>query len=790
MKAALGKFCWWRKFLVCALLASCLRPDYRCLAGVIYASDFSGLPDGPAHLPDWILDGGTYVISDGWLCVTSERSNPVATLPATCDADFTFRARVRNARGCHWSALLARGVYRLEVNNQFVRLGLYRLRDGRWDLVAQAPAYELFLHNTQEYELRLVGAGNRIFGFLDDKKLVEFTDPDPVPPGGSFALLSGWGTNLAWRDVRLEDQPDLREWPYETLPEPTGRQVVEVVRVRGVSQTYPFDNIYFDGQTAAFRLWLRPARDDVERALLRFRLINVRQEQVAEKTAEVRLAPDQETQVEISFAAPARGCFKVALDAGTAPENLGWVEDVGSFTVVSRELFDRPRLRTSYFGGHMDGINLAWHLAVGRKLGIQWARCHDMMQWTWWDRVQPNSRDEWVWYDDAQRIVDEAGMETSGEFLWVPPWAQKVGPDAPGDRRAYPPASLDDFSRYVYETVSHYQASIKHWEVWNEPHFHGFWAGTPEEYAELLKAAYRAAKQADPDCVVLGGGGVNPRAMAWIEQFFQAVGDDRCMDGFTYHYLEPDYGPHVMPRLKELLRRHGVTGPLWNSEENVPSTSFFDQCRATHAEPEARYHFRNACFELVRCYMENIAAGAERIFYYELADPWRFRQYDKPRVFAESPINGSMWDEGQMLKPLAAAHAALALAIDGREYRGRLSHGPLQVFLFEGTYPGAEFSAIAVQYAELPSFAEKRELRLSIPERASPADFTAMDFMGNEYHPPVDGRQILLQASREPVYLFCHRHDGAAVLSTMYAEAQLNPPAEQPQVDRKGSPRP
>lgn len=779
MRAVVGRGLWGWLWLACALVEAWVGPGSLCQARLIYASNFGELPDGPAHLPDWRLEGGDYRIRDGWLCVTSERSNPAAVLPAACDGDFTFRARVRNARGCHWSALLARGVYRLEVNNEFVRLGLYRLHGQQWDLVAQAPAYGLFAHNTQEFELRLVGAGNRVCGFLDDKKLVEFTDPDPVPPGGVFALLSGWGTDLAWRDVRLEDQPDLREWPYEILPEPTGRRIVEVTRVRGVSQSYPFDNTYFDGQTAAFRLWLKPARGDVDRVFLRFRLINVRQEEVAKKTAEVRLAPDQETPVEISFVAPGRGCFKVALDAGTTEENLGWVEDIGSFTVVARELFERPRLRTSYFGGHMDGINLAWHLSVGRKIGIQWARCHDMMQWTWWDRVQPNNRDEWVWYDDAQRTVDEAGMATLGEFLWVPPWAQRVGPDVPGNRRTYPPASLDDFARYVFETVSHYKASIKHWEVWNEPHFAGFWAGTPEEYAELLKRAYRAAKQADPDCIVLGGGGVSLRAMSWVERLFRAVGDERCMDGFTYHYLEPDYGPQVMPKLKELLRAHGVMGPLWDSEENVPSTSFFDQCRATHAEPEARYHFRNACYELVRCYMENIAAGAERIFYYEQADPWRFQQYDKPRVFAESPISGSMWDEGQMLRPLAAAHAALALAIDGRRYRGRLGRGRLRVFLFEGAYPGSEFAAVAVQYAELASFAEKRQLKLPIPEQARPADFTAMDFMGNEYSPLVQGRQIVVQASREPVYLFCHRPDGAAVLAAAYAEAQISAPATQ-----------
>lgn len=753
-------------------MVAILAAAHVCDARVIYAGVFSGLPEGPADLPGWRLEGGDYRIQDGWLCVTSERTNPVATLPATRDGDFTFRARVRNAAGCHWSALQGRGVYRLEVNNEFVRVALYRLRDNAWDLVAQAPNYALFTRNTHEFELRLVAAGRRICGFLDGKRLVDFTDPEPAPPGGAFALVSGWGTNLAWRDVRLDDEPNLSEWPYEKLPEPKGRQTVEVSRVRGLANAYPFDNIYFDGEQAGLRVWLKAAQPNLDRVFLRFRLINVHQEEVEARTTQVALQPDQETEVQVRFLPPARGCFKVALDAGPTAGELAWVEDLGGFTVVARELYERPRLRASYFGGHMDGINLAWHLAVGRKLGIQWARCHDMMQWTWWDRVQPNRPDEWVWYDEAQRTVDEAGMATSGEFLWVPPWAQRADAQAAGEGRAYPPASFDDFARYVYETVLHYKTSIKHWEVWNEPHFSGFWAGTAEEYAELLKTAYREAKRADPDCVVLGGGGASLRAMPWIERMLAAIGNDRCMDGFTYHYLEPDYGPLMMPKLKELLRAHGVAGPLWNSEETVPSTSFFDQCRATHAEPEARYHFRNACYELVRCYMENIACGAERIFYYDQADPWRFRQYDKPRVFAESPINGSMWDEGQMLKPLAAAYAALALAIDGRQYQARLSKGPLRVFIFSGTYPGDQELAVAVQYAELDSFTTKRQVFLPLPEGVSPADLTAMDFLGNEYRPPIAAETVVLQMSREPLYLFCHRGDGAKVLERMYAAAR------------------
>jgi hypothetical protein len=44
-----------------------------------------------------------------------------------------------------------------------------------------------------------------------------------------------------------------------------------------------------------------------------------------------------------------------------------------------------------------------------------------------------------------------------------------------------------------------------------------------------------------------------------------------------------------------------------------------------------------------------------------------------------------MFEDGRMLRPIAAAHAALALAIDGRELRSHLAEGDLRVTIFGAT---------------------------------------------------------------------------------------------------------
>lgn len=472
--------------------ANSTRPPQAVAGQTLYQSDFKSLPEGPVkslpagpvRLKRWALGGGIYQIKNGRLHVRSDRSNPRATLDVKHDGDGTFRATVGNARNCHRTGLIARG-WRLEINNQYVRIELHAPAGTAGKLVAHGP-YRPYPRFGHEFELRLVFVGRKVCGFVDRKKLVEHESREPIAPGGRYGLMGGWGTDVAWRKISLSDKPDLTEWPTEPPPKPARRGLVEVTQVRGLRD----DNIYFDGEEAGLRVKLRTARRKATRVRLQFRLVDVRQREVGERAKNITLEPGRESALAVRFRAPARGCFKIALYAGTNETDVGWVEDLGGFTVVPRSLYDGPRNPKSYFGGHMDGINLEWHLKAGRKLGIQWARCHDMLQHTWWTRVQPKSRDQWIWRDKTQQTIDRLGYSTLGEFLWTPKWASSA---SRGRRQAAPPKNYADFGRYVFETVKHHRKSIRHWEVWNEPHYSGFWRGTPAEYARLLGVAYRQA---------------------------------------------------------------------------------------------------------------------------------------------------------------------------------------------------------------------------------------------------------------------------------------------------------
>jgi GH35 family endo-1,4-beta-xylanase len=75
-------------------------------------------------------------------------------------------------------------------------------------------------------------------------------------------------------------------------------------------------------------------------------------------------------------------------------------------------------------------------------------------------------------------------------------------------QRWLPPTDLSDFGNYVYAVVSRYRGHIRYYQIWNEPNIYPEWgeqAVDPEGYTRLLCEAYRRAKEADPDAVIISG---------------------------------------------------------------------------------------------------------------------------------------------------------------------------------------------------------------------------------------------------------------------------------------------
>lgn len=150
----------------------------------------------------------------------------------------------------------------------------------------------------------------------------------------------------------------------------------------------------------------------------------------------------------------------------------------------------------------------------------------------------------WSHLDNLMRVVKKTGLKTIFLGNTTPTWARL---DACKTSSACPPRDTADYARFMAAAVNRYKDyDISAWEVWNEQNGNNFWKPQPniEQYADLLKAAYPAIKQADPHATVLVGGlsgdsvdSVGPNLIdprTYLKKLYQ-LGARDYFDGVAYH---------------------------------------------------------------------------------------------------------------------------------------------------------------------------------------------------------------------------------------------------------------
>ena len=141
----------------------------------------------------------------------------------------------------------------------------------------------------------------------------------------------------------------------------------------------------------------------------------------------------------------------------------------------------------------MDGV-VAQRLAWMKELGVLW----DRSDW-WWHVIEPErGRFDFSLPDRIVERFEAHGVQIYPILCYGAAWFEegKNGPSTEEERRA--------FADYVYKTVDRYKEHFTYWSIWNEPNILPFWAPEPnaDDYAALLKVAYKAAKRADPECKI------------------------------------------------------------------------------------------------------------------------------------------------------------------------------------------------------------------------------------------------------------------------------------------------
>ena len=140
-------------------------------------------------------------------------------------------------------------------------------------------------------------------------------------------------------------------------------------------------------------------------------------------------------------------------------------------------------------------------LQLVREMGAPW-----IVEYFPWGYIEP-AKGQFDW-QHADMVVDHAvnqGLTVMARLDFVPEWAR------PKDTtfRYLDEDHYEDYGDFVYAFVDRFQGRVDYFVIWNEPNLSFEWGYRPvdpEAYTELLKVAYRRAKEANPDCYVLNGG--------------------------------------------------------------------------------------------------------------------------------------------------------------------------------------------------------------------------------------------------------------------------------------------
>jgi len=236
------------------------------------------------------------------------------------------------------------------------------------------------------------------------------------------------------------------------------------------------------------------------------------------------------------------------------------------------------------------------------------------------DRRHEPHRSAWEKYDHIVSLAERYNLEIIARLSSPPAWSRADG-DARGTYA--PPDRLEDFGDYVYTVVSRYRGRIRYYQIWNEPNIYPEWGEQPvdpEAYTELLCLAYRRAKEADPDAVIISGAlaqtvaldpGPGPGAglndLIFLQRMYDAGAAD-CFDilavndyllwsGPTDRRLHPmtiNYGRFLYLRDIMVVNGDGHK-PIWISEMNAnavpsdPNIQGWGRYGQVTLEQQARY---------------------------------------------------------------------------------------------------------------------------------------------------------------------------------------------------------
>jgi polysaccharide biosynthesis protein PslG len=244
---------------------------------------------------------------------------------------------------------------------------------------------------------------------------------------------------------------------------------------------------------------------------------------------------EEDGTISIGITTPGPGLFQLDATLTSASGDI-LAQATSSIAVVTK----RTEVGPSDFGivthfGQGTGAPPSVLLPLIKQAGFSWIR--DEMYWQAIEKtpgsfVFPASFDTYITTATQMGISPLVVLDYGNPVAYPKLFAQSNFPQTPEARAL--------FVGYVNAVVKRYGASVKHWELWNEPDFSKI---SYENYLALLKDSYTAIKTLSPDSTVIscGGGGAGGGPGGDCIVAIVDKGGLNDQDGFSIHpYMPPN----------------------------------------------------------------------------------------------------------------------------------------------------------------------------------------------------------------------------------------------------------
>jgi hypothetical protein len=253
----------------------------------------------------------------------------------------------------------------------------------------------------------------------------------------------------------------------------------------------------------------------------------------------------------------------------------------------------------------------------------------------YWSELKKDGPGTWNEFHAPYARIDreiESGREVVGLLKHTPAFATDGVTGAGVPRGLYLP--VDDpgnlWAGFVREVVAAYRGRVDRWIIWNEPDipldvYGAQWAGTPADYYQLVKVAYLAAHEVNPDAKIHLGGLTYWHDPGYLNTFLEAASADPTAPEHGYYfdvvslhvYFQPMTTPDIVAALRATLADYGLDKPIWINETNAPP--FDDPAQPWDGPLFDVTQDQQAAF-LMQEFALALASGVERIAVYKWID--------------------------------------------------------------------------------------------------------------------------------------------------------------------------